>query len=96
LLVPRGVAWTCNRGAGAGGFREANMVKGLTVFGLIAGGIAAWLYWDEILEYLEENTRTMRDRAAESLETAERMIDEARPRIDSTLRAGVDAIRSAR
>jgi hypothetical protein len=64
--------------------------------GLIAGGIAAWLYWDEVLDYLEENTRTIRDKAAQGLETAERVIDEARPRIDATLRAGAEAIRSVR
>jgi hypothetical protein len=73
---------------------EADMVKGLAVFGLIVGGLAAWLYWDELLEYLKEGTRTVRDRAAEGLETAEDMIDEARPRIDAALRAGTDALRS--
>jgi hypothetical protein len=76
------------------------VVKGLVVFGLIAGGIAAWLYWDEILDYLDENTRSLRDRTAEGLHTAERMaervVDEAKPRIDATLRAGADALRSVR
>jgi hypothetical protein len=70
------------------------MMKGLVVFGLIAGGLAAWLYWDELLEYLSEGTRTVRDRATQGLETAEDMIDEARPRIDAALRAGSDALRS--
>jgi hypothetical protein len=70
------------------------LVKGVVVFGLIAGGIAAWLYWDEILDYLEENTRTVRKKAAKGLETAEHMIEEAKPRVDAALRAGADAIRS--
>ena len=40
------------------------------IFGAIAGGVAMWLYGDQIREYIDDMTSGVRDRAAAGLEGA--------------------------
>jgi hypothetical protein len=45
------------------------MMKGFLI-GAIAGGVAMWLYGDQIREYLDDMTSGVRERAAAGLEGA--------------------------
>jgi gas vesicle protein len=65
---------------------------GTFIVGAIAGGVAAWLWRDEIGRYVDR----ARLKTADSLQAVERktedVIDRAKPQIVSKLRAGRDAI----
>jgi gas vesicle protein len=67
------------------------------LIGAVIGGTVVWFWRDRLAEKLDEKTRTLRVRAADTLETMERqadeLLDKAKPRIHSTLRAGKEAIR---
>jgi hypothetical protein len=67
--------------------------------GALIGGTVVWIWRDRLAEKLDEKTRTLRTKAADTLETMERqtdvILDKAKPRITSTLRAGREAIRPA-
>lgn len=51
------------------------------ILGTITGGLAVWLWRDEIEDYLDQRTRSVRTRAADKLhaveETAEGVLDRA-------------------
>jgi gas vesicle protein len=67
--------------------------------GAVIGGAAVWFWRDRLAEKLDEKTRTLRVKAADTLETMEKqtdvLLDKAKPRIVRTLRAGQEAIRPA-
>ena len=69
------------------------------IVGALLGGAVVWFWRDQIASMLKGNTRLLRQKAADSLETlgkqTEELLDQAKPRISSTLRAGQDAIRPA-
>ena len=65
--------------------------------GVIAGGIAAWLWGDELKRYASTRTRQIREKGADTLHSVQGMADEvldtAKNQVDATLQAGQDAIR---
>ena len=67
------------------------------IFGAIVGGAVVWFWRDQIAPQLEQKTHALRTKAAEGLEVAEKqtqaLLDRAKPKITSALRAGQDAIR---
>ena len=69
------------------------------LMGALIGGTVVWIWRDRLADKLDEKTRTLRTKAADTLETMERktdvLLDKAKPRITSTLRAGREAIRPA-
>ena len=69
-------------------------MKGFIV-GALAGGIAMYLWRDEIGRYLDSGTRDFRTRAADTLKQASDMMESASEKIGETLAAGQDAIRPA-
>jgi len=74
------------------------VMLGLLV-GAVIGGAAVWFWRDGLAAKLDEKTRTLREKAADRLEAMERqadgLLDRAKPRIASTLRASREAIRPA-
>jgi hypothetical protein len=62
--------------------------SGTFVLGVIAGAAVVWLWGRELEEYLEEQTRGVRTKAAEGVQAVEEKVSEA-------LRAGQEAIRPA-
>jgi hypothetical protein len=68
----------------------------LFIFGALAGGIAAFVWRDEISHYLDTSTRTLRARTADTLKQAEELVETAGEKIGGTIHAGQDAIRPAR
>lgn len=70
------------------------------MLGAIVGGIAAYVWGDEIRRFANTRSRTARLAAADTLQavqsTAEGIFDSAKTRTASTLQAGQDAIRPAR
>ena len=67
------------------------------ILGAIAGAVGAYCYRDKIKSYMNEKTPTVRDRAADKLEVfgkgAEDVLDRAKSRIGSTVRAGQERLR---
>jgi hypothetical protein len=70
------------------------------ILGAIVGGIAVYVWGDEIRRFAESRSRTARLAAADTLQavqsTAEGMFDSAKDQVTSTLQAGQDVIRPAR
>ncbi len=70
------------------------------VLGAVVGGIAVYLWGDEIRRFANTKSRTARLTAADTLQavqsTAEGMFDSAKDQVTSTLQSGQDAIRPAR
>ena len=70
------------------------------MLGAIAGGIAVYVWGDEIRRFANTKGRTARLAAADTLQavqsTAEGMFDTAKDQVTSTLQSGQDAIRPAR
>ena len=68
------------------------------IFGAIAGATAAYCYRDRIATYLNHKAPAMRDQAADRLEAigrgAEDVLDRAKARIGTTVRAGQERLRS--
>lgn len=64
----------------AEGKEGTRMIRSFIV-GAIAGGVAVWLWRDQMQEYLDRKTRTVRVRTADGLEavehTAEGLLDRA-------------------
>ncbi len=67
------------------------------IMGAIAGGVAVWLWGDELRKYMEKRTRGVRVKAADQLqmvqEATESALDTAKEQISSRLQSGQDAIR---
>jgi hypothetical protein len=65
--------------------------------GAVGGGIAAYYWRDRIREYMSSRVPELRERAADRLGTlggsASRALDQARSRIDATVRTGQDRLR---
>jgi len=68
------------------------------ILGAVAGAVAAYFYRDRIKGYMNEKTPSVRDRAADKLEAlgkgAEDVLDRAKSRIGSSVRAGQERLRS--
>jgi hypothetical protein len=62
-------------------------MKGFIV-GALAGGVATYLWRDQLDRYLDGRTRGIRTRAAETLKHAGEMVESAGERIAETLEAG--------
>ena len=61
------------------------------VLGAIAGGAVVWLWRQDIEKFFEQQTRGIREKAADSLETVEKTAES----VAETLRASGDASRPA-
>lgn len=63
----------------------------------IVGGLAVWLYGEEIKRLASSRTQQMRERAADTLQAvqgkAEEVLDATKEQVTSTLRAGEQALR---
>jgi len=70
------------------------------LLGAIVGGIAVYVWGDEIRRFANTNSRTARRVAADTLKsvqsTAEDIFDSAKDQVTSTLQSGQDAIRPTR
>jgi hypothetical protein len=67
------------------------------IMGAVAGSLAVWFWGEELKRYANEGGRTIRSKAAETLESVEHtaggMLDSAREQVHSTLQAGQEAVR---
>jgi len=67
------------------------------IMGAIAGGLAVWMWRDELRGYMAEGTRGLRTTAADQLQAVqtatESALGTAKDRITSRLQRGQDAIR---
>lgn len=59
------------------------------IAGAIAGGLAVWVWGDELRDYLAERTRRVRAKTADQIQ----LVQHAAERITCTLQSGQDAIR---
>jgi hypothetical protein len=77
--------------------KEVNDMRGFIV-GALAGGVAAYLWRDQLNRYLDSRTRGIRTRAAETLKQAGEMVESAGERIAETIEAGQEgpSVRRAR
>ena len=70
------------------------------MLGAIVGGIAVYVWGDEIRRFANTKGRTARLAAADTLKSvqssAEDLFDSAKEQVTSTLQSGQDAIRPAR
>ena len=70
------------------------------LLGAIVGGVAVYVWGDEIRRFANTKGRTARLVAADTLKsvqsTAEDIFDSAKDQVTSTLQSGQDAIRPAR
>ena len=62
------------------------MLKSFVV-GVIAGGVAYWLWEDEIRRFVDANTLDIRKRAADTLKQAESLVESASETIGQTIHA---------
>ena len=63
------------------------------IVGALAGGIAMYLWGDQISRYVEDNTRGFRVRAADTLKQAGEAMGSASEKITETISAGEEALR---
>jgi gas vesicle protein len=67
------------------------------IIGAVIGGAAMWYWRDNIARKLDAETRSLRHKAADTLDAMEKqtevLLDKAKPQIKNTLRAGKEAIR---
>jgi hypothetical protein len=67
------------------------------IVGAIAGGVAIWMWGDELREYVDRRTRSLRSKAADKLqlvqEVTETALDTAKDQISAGLQSGQEAIR---
>jgi hypothetical protein len=67
------------------------------IMGAIAGGLAIWLFGDEVRRYATNGTREVRKRAADTLQVVEskasEVLDSAKEQVHSTFQAGQDVVR---
>ena len=57
--------------------------------GAIAGGLAVWIWGDELRDYLVERTRGVRTKTADQIQ----LVQQAAEKVTSALQTGQDAIR---
>ena len=62
------------------------------IVGAVAGGVAYWLWGDQINRLVDIGTRDLRARAANTLKQAELLVDSASETIGGTIHAGQEAI----
>ena len=70
------------------------MLKSFVV-GVVAGGVAYWLWGDEIRRLVDSGTLDFRKRAADTLKQAESVVESASETIGQTIHAGQEAMRPA-
>ena len=67
------------------------------IAGAIVGGLAVWMWGDDLADYLAERTRGVRAKTADQIQlvqqAAEAALVTAKEQITSTLQSGQDAIR---
>jgi hypothetical protein len=67
------------------------------IVGAIAGGVAVWMWGDELRKSVERRTRSLRSKAADKLqlvqEVTETALDTAKDQISAGLQSGQEAIR---
>ncbi|HKZ07222.1 MAG TPA: YtxH domain-containing protein [Methylomirabilota bacterium] len=63
------------------------------IVGALAGGIAMYLWRDQIRGYVEDNTRGLRERTADTLKQAGERMGSMSEKINDTISAGEEAIR---
>jgi len=67
------------------------------IVGAIAGGVAIWMWGDELRAYVDRRTRSLRSKAADKLqlvqEVTETALDTAKDQISAGLQSGQEAIR---
>ena len=67
------------------------------IIGAVAGSLAIWLWGEELKRYAMSGGRTVRARAADTLQAVEHtaggVMDTAKEQIHATLQAGQDAVR---
>jgi hypothetical protein len=68
------------------------MLKSFIV-GAVAGGVAYWLWGNEINRFIEAGTRDLRARTADTLKQAESLVETASETINETIHAGQEAVR---
>jgi hypothetical protein len=68
------------------------MLKSFIV-GAVAGGVAYWLWGNEINRLIDVGTRDFRARAANTLKEAESLVESASQTIGGTIHAGQEAMR---
>ena len=70
------------------------------VLGAVVGGIAVWVWGEELRRLVNTQGRSARLVAADTLQavqsSAEELFDTAKDQVTSTLQAGQDAVRPAR
>ena len=73
------------------------------IMGAIAGGVAVWVWQDELRQFMEnmqKRTRVVRAKAADQLEMVQKAtesgLDAAKGQISSHLQSGRDAIRPSK
>ncbi len=70
------------------------------IMGLIAGGVAVWIWREDIRDYADRKTRVLRFKAADQLrvvqEVTENALDAAKEQITAGLESGQEAIRPSR
>jgi hypothetical protein len=70
------------------------------IMGAIVGGVAVWVWRDELRKFMEKETRVVRGKAADQLEmvqkATESALDTAKEQISSHLQSGQDAIRPSK
>ena len=70
------------------------------IMGAIVGGVAVWVWRDELRKFMEKRTRVVRAKAADQLEmvqkATESALDTAKEQISSHLQSGQDAIRPSK
>ena len=67
------------------------------IVGAIAGGMAVWIWRDDVRQYVDRRTRSLRSKAADKLqlvqEATETALDAAKEQISAGLESGREAIR---
>jgi hypothetical protein len=70
------------------------------MLGAVVGGIAVWVWGEELRRLANTKSRTARVAAADALQavqsSAEELFDSARDQVTSTLQAGQEAVRPTR
>jgi hypothetical protein len=68
------------------------------IAGVIAGGVAVWMWGDDLHDYLAERTRGVRVKTADQIQlvqqATETALTTAKQQITSTLQSGQDALRA--